>query len=55
MLQDPLYFETPTRSPVRPAAPLDPGTASGKREVSFEPGPPSGDIPRREAPAGPHL
>ncbi len=26
----------PTRSPVRPAAPLDPETATGEREVSFE-------------------
>jgi hypothetical protein len=36
ILQDPVHFETPTRSPVRPAAPLDPRTASEKREVSFE-------------------
>jgi hypothetical protein len=36
ILQDPVHFETPTRSPVRPAAPLDPRTASGEREVSFE-------------------
>jgi hypothetical protein len=36
ILQDPVHLETPSRSPVRPAAPLDPGTASGEREVSFE-------------------
>jgi hypothetical protein len=36
ILQDPVRFETPNRSPVRPAAPLDPRTASEKREVSFE-------------------
>jgi len=36
ILQDPIHLETPTRSPVRPAAPLDPRTASGEREVSFE-------------------
>lgn len=33
--QDPVHFETPTRSPVRPAAPLDPGTASGERHWSL--------------------
>jgi hypothetical protein len=36
ILQDPVYLESPSRSPVRPAAPLDPISASGKREVSFE-------------------
>jgi hypothetical protein len=36
IVQDPVHFETPTRSPVRPAAPLDPRTVSGEREVSFE-------------------
>jgi hypothetical protein len=36
ILQDPVPFETPSRSPVRPAAPLDPPTTSEKREVSFE-------------------
>jgi hypothetical protein len=36
ILQDPVHFETPTRSAVRRAAPLDPPTVSGKREVSFE-------------------
>jgi hypothetical protein len=36
ILQDPVHFETPNRSPVRPAAPLDPPTASERREVSFE-------------------
>jgi hypothetical protein len=36
VLQDPVHFETPTRSPVRPAAPLDPRTVSGERKVSFE-------------------
>ena len=36
ILQDPVHLETPFRSPVRPAAPLDPRTASGEREVSFE-------------------
>jgi hypothetical protein len=36
ILQDPVEFETPNRSPVRPAAPLDPRSASEKREVSFE-------------------
>ena len=36
ILQDPVHLETPTRSPVRPAAPLDPRTASGERKVSFE-------------------
>jgi hypothetical protein len=36
ILQDPIHLESPSRSPVRPAAPLDPRTASGEREVSFE-------------------
>jgi hypothetical protein len=36
ILQDPVEFEPPNRFPVRPAAPLDPRTASQKREVSFE-------------------
>jgi hypothetical protein len=36
MLQDPVHFETPSRSPVRPAAPLDPESASEDREISFE-------------------
>jgi hypothetical protein len=36
ILQDPVHFETPTRSPVRPAAPLDPRTVSGERKASFE-------------------
>jgi hypothetical protein len=36
ILQDPVYFETPNRSPVRPAVPLDPPTAPQEREVSFE-------------------
>ncbi len=36
ILQDPVEFETPTRSRVRPAAPLDPRTVSGERKVSFE-------------------
>ena len=36
VLQDPVHLETPTRSPVRPAAPLDPRTVSGERKVSFE-------------------
>lgn len=34
--QDPIHLEAPSRSPVRPTAPLDPGTTSGEREVSFE-------------------
>jgi hypothetical protein len=29
ILQDPIHLESPSRSPVRPAAPLDPRTASG--------------------------
>ena len=36
ILQDPVHLEAPSRSPVRPAAPLDPGTAAREREVSFE-------------------
>jgi len=36
ILQDAAHLETPSRSSVRPAEPLDPGTASGEREVSFE-------------------
>jgi hypothetical protein len=36
VLQDPVHLETPTRSPVRPAAPLDRRTVSGERKVSFE-------------------
>jgi hypothetical protein len=36
VLEDPIHLETPSRSPVRPTAPLDPGTTSGEREVSFE-------------------
>jgi hypothetical protein len=36
ILQDPVHFETPARSPVRPAAPLDPRTVSGERKTSFE-------------------
>jgi hypothetical protein len=36
ILQDPVHLETPFRSPVRPAAPLDRRTASGEREASFE-------------------
>jgi hypothetical protein len=36
ILEDPVHFETPTRSRVRPAAPLDPESASGSREISFE-------------------
>jgi hypothetical protein len=36
ILQDPVHLERPTRSPVRPAAPLDRRTASGERDVSFE-------------------
>jgi hypothetical protein len=36
ILQDPVELETPNRSPVRPAAPLDPRTASEERKVSFE-------------------
>lgn len=36
ILQDLVHLETPSRSPVRPAAPLDPGTASGGRQVYFE-------------------
>jgi hypothetical protein len=36
ILQDPVPFQTPSRSPVRPAAPLDPESASGSREISFE-------------------
>jgi hypothetical protein len=35
-LHDTVRFETPSRSPVRPAAPLDPGTPSGERNTSFE-------------------
>ena len=36
ILQDPVHLETPFRSPVRPAAPLDLRTASGEGDVSFE-------------------
>ena len=36
ILQDAVHLETPFRSPVRPAAPLDPRTASGEGDVSFE-------------------
>lgn len=36
ILKDPVHFETPTRSPVRPVAPLDPRTVSLERKVSFE-------------------
>ena len=36
VLQDPIHLEAPSRSPVRPIAPLDPGTTSGESEVSFE-------------------
>lgn len=36
VLEDPIHLEAPSRSPVRPTAPIDPGTTSGKREVSFE-------------------
>jgi hypothetical protein len=36
ILQDPVHFETPTRSPVSPVAPLDPRTVYGERKVSFE-------------------
>jgi hypothetical protein len=36
ILQDPVHFETPTRSLVRPAAPLGPRTVSVERKVSFE-------------------
>jgi hypothetical protein len=36
ILQDPVDLESPSRSPVRPAAPLYPISAAGKREVSFE-------------------
>jgi hypothetical protein len=35
-LEDPVRIEAPTRSPVRPAAPLDPKTVTRDREVSFE-------------------
>ncbi len=34
--QDPVHPWTPSRSPVLPTALLDPGTATGEREVSFE-------------------
>jgi hypothetical protein len=36
ILQDPAHLETPSRSPVRPAAPLDSGSAAKKREFTFE-------------------
>jgi hypothetical protein len=36
ILLDPVDFETPNRSPVRPAAALDPRTLSGERKVYFE-------------------
>lgn len=36
VLQDPVHFERPSRSPVRPATPRDPRTVSGERRVSFE-------------------
>ena len=36
ILQDAVHLETPTRSPVRPAAPLDPESVSGRRKVSVE-------------------
>jgi hypothetical protein len=36
ILQDPVQLQTPPRSPVRPAAPLDSESAPGKREISFE-------------------
>jgi len=36
ILNDPVDLETPSRSPVRPRGPLDPGTAAEVREVSFE-------------------
>lgn len=36
ILQDPTDLETPSRTPVRPTAPLDPGSVPGNREVTFE-------------------
>jgi hypothetical protein len=35
VLQDPVHLETPSRTPIRPAAPLDPATAAGERAVTF--------------------
>lgn len=36
ILRDPVHFQTPSRSPVRPAAPLDRESGSRSREISFE-------------------
>jgi hypothetical protein len=36
VLPNTTHIEIPSRSPVRPAAPLDPGSPAGDREVSFE-------------------
>jgi hypothetical protein len=36
VLPNTTHLEIPSRSPVRPAAPLDPGSVAGDREVSFE-------------------
>lgn len=36
IMQDPAHLETPSRTPVRPAAPLDPGSVPVDREVTFE-------------------
>lgn len=36
ILQDPTHLEAPSRSSVRPAAPLDPGSAPEDCDVSFE-------------------
>ena len=46
VLQDPMHLDTPSRSPVRPTAPIDPGTTSGKREVSFDLESPGGYLRR---------
>jgi hypothetical protein len=35
-LQDPVHIEIPNRSPVRPAAPLDPRPARDARVVTFD-------------------
>lgn len=36
ILQDPAHLATPSRTPVRPAAPLDPASVPVEREVTFE-------------------
>jgi hypothetical protein len=36
IMQDPVRLETPSRSPVRPMGPPDPGAAPVRGKVSFE-------------------